>query len=203
MIDLSRLMLVVLITAELTSSLLDFSWLLQLSPKQHSRSYDQYGSVGAIWLSILQLGRQSVGRQGWNYLYSWKVRCKILLDHARIPFWEGCKTKQKSFSLTDSKPWASKIPVGHLNLLSLEEPLGNWVHLACTLCTTRINSVECMRVCVCVGGGGGRGEWVGIKGKGGGLGRKETVAPFRFSLLYSPLSLSPGLPWHRLWKTIH
>ena len=127
------------------------------------------------------------------------------LDHARIPFWEGCKTKQKSFSLTDSKPWPSKIPVGHLNLLSLEEPSGNWVHLACTLCTTRINSVECMRVCVCVWGGGGgwRGEWVGIKGKGGGLGRKETVAPFRFSLLYSPLSLSPGLPWHRLWKTIH
>ena len=127
------------------------------------------------------------------------------LDNARIPFWEGCKTKQKSFSLTDSKPWPSKIPVGHLNLLSLEEPSGNWVHLACTLGTTRINSVECMRVCVCVcgGGGGWRGEWVGIKGNGGGLGRKETVAPFRFSLLYSPLSLSPGLPWHRLWKTIH
>ena len=88
----------------------------------------------------------------------------------------------------DSKPWPSKIPVGHLNLLSLEERSGNWVHMACTLCTARINSVECMRVCVCVWGGG---EGVGIKGKGGGLGRKETVAPFPFSLLYSPPPPSP------------
>ena len=46
--------------------------------------------------------------------------------------------------------------------------------------------------CVCVWGG--RGEGVGIKGKEGGLGRKETVASLPFSLLYSPLSLSPGLP---------
>lgn len=186
MIDLSRLMLVVLITAELIilSSLDLFSCHLSSIPEVMINTevwvpsdYQYYNWVDS----------QLVDKAG---VISTHGRWDAKWDHARIPFWEGCKTKQKSVSLTVSKPWPSEIPVGHLNLLSLEEPSGNWVHMACTLCTTRINSVECMRVCVCVWGG--RGEEVGIKGKGGGLGRKETVAPFPFSLLYSP---PLPLPW--------